>query len=339
MPLAKLSDLASPAKTLPSFNPPPRFGQTTFGGYKPQHPSQQEAMQRTQSFIASIPLEQSFRWPWQGKQLGQGLYLDGGFGVGKTHLLAAAFNAFDDEHKKYLSFAELVYVIGALGMAEAKEQLGNAKLYCIDEFELDDPGNTLIVKTFLSAVFERGGWVITTSNTPPEAQGQGRFNATDFKREIQSIAERFGVTTLEGPDYRKRERLAEPLDQDSLVALIADEDVAGTKVSASWDELLSTLELYHPIRYGPLLEGVGVLYVSGAEALPSQNDALRFVHFIDKLYDLKVGLRLAGEVALADLFAPSYRDGAYAKKYYRCLSRISELLDEAPSVTADALAG
>ncbi len=215
----------SQERTLPQFSPPPRFGETSFAGYKPQHPSQKEASKKTRTFTQEVTKSEptSFRWPWQDKKVakGRGLYLDGGFGTGKTHLLAAAYHACEAERKAYMSFQELVYVIGAQGMAQAKENL-SYDLFCVDEFELDDPGNTLIVKTFLSHAFAQGSFVMTTSNTPPEAQGRGRFNASDFKREIQSIAERFDAVLLEGPDYRQRDYLAELLSEEALGEAVGD---------------------------------------------------------------------------------------------------------------------
>ena len=325
-----LNDLSFSQAALPDFTPPPRFGTTTFEAYHPQHPSQQTALQRTEAFVQAVTEERGFRWPWQKGVLGAGLYLDGGFGVGKTHLLAAAYSACaaPPEQKIYTSFAELVYVIGVLGVAEAKKTLGARKLYCIDEFELDDPGNTLIVKTFLAYVFEQGGFVITTSNTPPEAQGQGRFNAEDFKREIQSIAERFETVRVAGPDYRKRDHVATLLSRAELLRLEALETPTKPKIHATWAELFEILRATHPVRYGALLGQIGTLYVEGATPVANQNDALRLVHFVDKLYNLGVGLRLSGDVALEQLFDPSYRDGAYAKKHYRALSRVTELLEE-----------
>ena len=329
MPALSFRDLPAPDNALPSFSPPPRFGETTFASYEPQHASQQKALKRVRDFVDDIEDrgEGGFRWPWQSPAQGKGLYLDGGFGVGKTHLLAAAYTACPAGQKRYCSFAELVHVVGVLGGTKAKAELGHAALYCIDEFELDDPGNTLIIKSFLAYVFEQGGKVITTSNTPPEAQGQGRFNANDFKREIQSIAERFEMVRLEGPDYRKREKTAALLSLRELETR-QETEPAENKVHATWEELFEVLTDTHPVRYEGLLEPVGTLYVEGAQPITEQNDALRFVHFIDKLYNLKVGLRISGEVALEDLFDPSYAKGAYAKKHDRCLSRISELLEE-----------
>lgn len=328
-----LADLSVTDKSLPPFEPPPRFGDTRFEDYRPQHPSQEAACRATRAFVRKVEgavksTEFGFRWPWQRSlPESRGLYLDGGFGVGKTHLLASAYHACSVETKAYLSFQELVYVIGQQGMAQAKASLEHYRLFCIDEFELDDPGNTLIVKTFLKHVFANGSAVVTTSNTPPEAQGQGRFNVDDFKREIQSIAERFETVSIEGPDFRQRDHLAGFLSRDELMRL-KETDTRGPKVSLSWRELLELLGSHHPIRYYDLLKDVGALYVRGATALPDQNDALRFVHFIDKLYDLKVGFRASGDVALSDLFGPSYRRGAFLKKFERCLSRLSELLEE-----------
>ena len=43
-----------------------------------------------------------------------GLYLDGGFGVGKTHLLASTWHAAPGP-KAYGTFVELTHLVGALG--------------------------------------------------------------------------------------------------------------------------------------------------------------------------------------------------------------------------------
>src|SRR5690606_4024921 len=84
--------------------------------------------------------------------------------------------------------------------------------------------------------------------------------------------------------------------------------------------------------YGTLLAKLASLTVTGVDTIPQQNDALRFVHFIDRLYDLKIQLRLGFSDSLQDdlgkLFDASYRHGAYQKKHDRCLSRIQELLSE-----------
>ena len=68
-----------------------------------------------------------------------------------------------------------------------------------------------------------------------------------------------------------------------------------------------------------------VAYLRGLEPIPDQNDALRFVHFVDQVYNLGLELKASG-APLEALFPETYRHGAFAKKYGRALSRPAELL-------------
>jgi cell division protein ZapE len=329
----RLSDLPSPeVPGREDWVPPPRFGRVSFDAYLPAHPTQRVALVAVEDFARWQPRRPRFPWSRAAPPPVAGLYLDGGFGVGKTHLMAAAWHASPEPRKVYLSFAELVAAIGVLGMQGAQAALGHERLYCIDEFELDDPGNTLIVKTFLAAVFERGARVVTTSNTAPEAQGQGRFDAAAFRREIQSIAARFTVVAIDGPDHRTgsaHRRLLRPSD------LRHAPDAA---VEVAWDDLHRALERIHPVRYGAWVRGAPAWIVRGVRTIPDQQRALRFVHLVDKLYDQRVPLWLEGDLALDELFDPHYAHGAYAKKHDRCRSRVAELLDEAEAAMAGARA-
>ena len=323
----RLPDLDPPERiALDGLVPPPRFDRTTFASYEPQHPSQAHARDELRAFAADVAAARSRLRFWRRGPEERGRYLDGGFGVGKTHLLAATFHAADVPDKRYLSFQELVYLIGVLGMPTAQERFRDVRLLCIDEFELDDPGNTLIVKSFLAAFFGAGGCAVTTSNTPPSAQGAGRFNADDFQREIQSIAARFTVLAVGGPDYRERVARGRLLEPDELTDAWERVAPGARAVRASFEELEAFLASVHPVRYRGTLEQIDALFVDGLEPIREQGAALRFVHFIDKLYDLEVGLAAAGRIALQDLFDPSFRRGAYQKKYDRCLSRLGELL-------------
>jgi cell division protein ZapE len=343
--LISLDQLEPPGPPDPrSLRPPPRFEHVSLASYQPQHPTQAAARERLREFVQGRAWRGTARaqaraggvrsWlPWRKPHgpSGAGLFLDGGFGVGKTHLLASAYALADTPHKRYASFQELVYLIGVMGMTRAQEELGRAELLCIDEFELDDPGNTLIVKTFLASVFARGGAVVTTSNTPPEAQGRGRFNAEDFQREIQSLARGFEVVSIDGPDYRHRDHPGAWLPASRVAWLEQHEKTRAPRVRATWQELLFTLAQVHPSRYPGLVAQMGTLYLTGARPIAAQHEALRFVHFIDTLYDRAVALRASGEGALVALFDASYRDGAYAKKHHRCLSRLTELLEDVPT--------
>ena len=327
--------------------PPPRFSSADFAGYRPGHPTQQAALTRLADLAAELnaaatvrPAPRLFRWRRRPAPEPHGLYLDGGFGVGKTHLLAAVHHATPDCPRAYLSFQELVHRVGARGLKQTAEDLRGLKLLCLDEFELDDPGNTLIIKRVLETLFAGGTSVVTTSNTPASAQGEGRFNAEDFQREIQNMAGQFRAVPLDGPDFRAAGRPERGL---GLPARLPDAPAAARKpvVTCSWAELTHVLGELHPIRYRPLLQQVGTLRIAGAGVLPTQNDALRFVHFIDRLYDVETDLQMSGTgpvlAGLENLFAPSYRSSAYRKKHDRCLSRLGELLSAQLRPEADAV--
>ena len=138
---------------------------------------------------------------------GVGLYLDGGFGVGKTHLLASAYYQMPetDHPKAFATFGELTQLAGVFGFVECIDLLADYTAVCIDEFELDDPGNTTLISRLLSSLVERGVSVAATSNTLPEQLGEGRFAAQDFLREINTLASIFTTVRIEGPDYRHRD--------------------------------------------------------------------------------------------------------------------------------------
>jgi cell division protein ZapE len=326
-----LTERDSPAEAerlLEEFQPPPRFAGVRFANYlpNPAFPSQLNARTRLERLIAEASEKRNGFGLFRRKEPRPSLYLDGGFGVGKTHLLAATWHAFQAE-KFFLSFAELTFTIGALGMTRAVQAFSDAKLLCIDEFELDDVGNTLVVSRFLGELIPLGISVVTTSNTLPNQLGEGRFNADDFKREIQGIANHFEALRVDGPDYRHREGLAAPAPLPPDQLHVRFEAFAGVKALEGFEVLLKHLGRLHPIRFAGLLDGVDAVFVDGLGPIHKQDDALRFVHFVDKLYDREIRFSASG-TSLETLFPESYRFGGYAKKYARCLSRLGELLRE-----------
>lgn len=327
------------------FVPPERFERTTFESYQPdpRFPSQLRALNVVSDFATEPPPAPApagwRRWFGLGgngsKPPGiRGLYLDGGYGVGKTHLLSAAYHAALGE-KAYLTFQELTYTLVALGKVEAANAFRRYRLICLDEFELDDLGNTMLVGSLFRELSQGDVRIVTTSNTLPTDLGQGRFHAEDFKREIGEIAGVFTVVTIDGEDYRQRshdDAVAPPglLSPDALRAAYERyQPTEHAKVWTGFDELLATLARHHPIRFPQLVEPVEALFVDGLHPIQDQDMALRFVHFIDETYDHSRRLAVSAACPLGELFPASYREGGYKKKYGRCLSRLSELLHEA----------
>lgn len=326
---------------------PPTFAAATLDSWipDPAEPTQRAALDRVHAFAAGVSAaapgrrRSGGRLPAGGRLFprgrfgrpappppADGLYLDGGFGVGKTHLLAAAARAVRDAGQPVVfgTFVEFTHLVGALGFAGARDTLATGRLVCIDEFELDDPGDTMLMSTLLGALADAGVALAATSNTLPGALGDGRFAADDFLREIQGLAARFEVVHLDGPDYRHREHRppAPPLPPASLADWVARHGPAATL--DDFDGLLDHLRAVHPSRYGPLLDDVGAVGIADLHPLSDQNAALRLVVLVDRLYDRALPVAASG-VGVAGVFTDDLLTGGYRKKYGRALSRLAEL--------------
>lgn len=313
--------------------PPPRFRDVSFDGYRadPAVPSQAAAVGAARSFASTIDDGVSVRrrgWLRRAAPAGAGvgLYLDGGFGVGKTHLLASLWHAapVGPDKKLFCTFVELTNLAGALGFAAAVEALSRHRLVCVDEFELDDPGDTVLVSTLLGRLSERGVRLAATSNTLPGQLGEGRFAAADFLREIQRLADRFTVVRVDGEDYRHRGLPSAPSPVPDPVVVASAEDAGEGVTLDDFGALVAHLATVHPSRYGPLLDGVRRVHLREVHTVDDQSTALRLVVLADRLYDRDLPV-VTGGVPLDRLFAPELLAGGYRKKYFRAVSRLTAL--------------
>jgi cell division protein ZapE len=284
--------------------PPRQFRSATLDSYRPDpdYPSQDAA-------VAAIRVFESGWLPGKGRLFGRrksaetppGIYLDGGFGVGKTHLLAALWHAAPGR-KYFGTFIEFTALVGALGYQPTVALLKGASLVCIDEFELDDPGDTRLMSRLLSDLVASGSRLAATSNTPPNALGEGRFAAQDFLREIEGHAVALSAAEFD--------------------AALATAD--GVVTVDPFDQVLATLSKVHPSRYVRLIEGIDTVAILGVHPFATQTDALRFVALVDRLYDAQVRVLATGtpfdQVFPADMLA-----GGYRKKYLRATSRLIAL--------------
>jgi cell division protein ZapE len=332
VPAVRLVDRAPvvPADSLvAALVPPPRFDGARFDTYLPDpaHPSQAQAVEVLQGFAGTLePPRKGLFGRAKAPAGAPGVYLDGGYGVGKTHLLASLWHAAP-EPKAYGTFVELTHLVGALGFAPTVQALSSHRLLSIDEFELDDPGDTVLVSTLLGKLVDAGVRVAATSNTLPGSLGEGRFAAQDFLREIQTLAGHFTPVRVEGEDYRHRGQPAAPppVPDDELSARTASTPGASCD---DFDALLAHLAQLHPSRYGALVDGLTLVGLTGVRPVEDQAAALRLVVLADRLYDRDIPV-LAGGVPLDELFPAELLNGGYRKKYLRAVSRLTALAREA----------
>src|ERR1700737_1141523 len=147
----------SPERLIAQLTPPPPFAAVSFASYPPDPagPPRARPVRACQQFWGQAIEGRAGRKKLFGRREvlpGVGLYLDGGFGVGKTHLLAAAYRQLPDDlpdkevhPKAFATLLELTQLAGVFGFAECLDLLGHYTLLCIDEFGLDNPGKPTLI--------------------------------------------------------------------------------------------------------------------------------------------------------------------------------------------------
>jgi cell division protein ZapE len=326
--LVDVVPFVSPGQLIEELVPPRRFDAVRFSTYRPD-PSEKsqstalDALSEIARNIAEPPKKGWFRRPSTPSV--DAVYLDGGFGVGKTHLLASLWHEVPGP-KAYGTFVEYTHLAGAVGFGETIERLSGHRLVAVDEFELDDPGDTMLMTRLLGELADAGVFLAATSNTLPDRLGEGRFAAEEFRREIRGLSSRFTTLRIDGPDFRHvgLARAPKPMSDSELVA--AAGHTAGATLD-TFDALTARLAKLHPSTYGKLVEVASAVHISDVEPISDQSEALRWVVLIDRLYDRTIPVRASG-ASLDQLFTPEMLKGGYRKKYLRATSRILALARE-----------
>lgn len=327
---------------LDGFRPSERFGDVSFQTYRPDpsQPSQAQAVAQLQEFAASIAstaggglFSRFFRKGDQKNQ--QGIYVDGGFGVGKTHLLASLWHEAPGP-KAIGTFVEYTNLVGALTFPKAVQALREYSLVCIDEFELDDPGDTVLMSRLMRELADAGVKLAATSNTLPGSLGEGRFAAVDFQREIQVLADQFQVLRIDGEDFRHRgfPEAPDSLPDTRVEEFMQQRFVGKTIAVDDFGALMEHLTVVHPSRYRHLISGLDGIVWRGVRTVDQQALALRLVVLADRLYDRDLPIVASGE-SFNKIFTPDMMAGGYQKKYFRAVSRLTALAREGLKTNSD----
>lgn len=321
------------------FVPPKHFEFAEFNNYipEPDYPSQAKTLEELRGFIHSLQTSQSasngfFKKLFKPEVVeGNGMYLDGGFGVGKTHLLASAYHQFTGA-KVFLSFQELMFLVGLQTLNGVVASLKDMKLLVMDELELDDPANTRITTNLLKQLFDSGVSILTSSNTPPGALGEGKFSVEDFRRELGALTDRFISIKIDGEDYRTLHHIGEGLGStwartDAELNSLLESPFLDDKriIDSDFTVFLEVLSKVHPMRIRNALPKVDALILRNVETIAHPHAALRFVYCIDKAYDNNILVMASSPVMPSDLWHKSYFTGGDTKKYLRTISRLQEM--------------
>ena len=145
----------------------------------------------------------------------RGLYVWGGVGCGKTHLVNLFASALGLDSKLRIHFHRFMQLVhGELKtLSERADPLrivagrlaARARVLCLDEFHVSDITDAMILARLLAVLFERGVTLVATSNTEPSRLYAGGLQRERFLPAIEHLERHTMVFRLEGgTDYRLR---------------------------------------------------------------------------------------------------------------------------------------
>ena len=294
----------------------------------------------------------------------RGLYIWGGVGRGKTHLVDTFYDSLALERKLRVHFhrfmqrlhAALTQHSGAKNPLEvvADDIADEALVLCFDEFFVSDIGDAMILGGLIDALFRRGVTLVATSNIPPQELYRDGLQRSRFLPAIALLEQHLTVTHLEAAtDYRFRTlRRADlwhvPHDRTAAEALSAyfsslTGREAGDPRSVDINQRPLTLLADAPgvawATFSTLCEEPrsAVDYVEMAreyhtvliEQIPlldrGKEDAVRrFINLVDEFYDRNVKL-----IATAAEAPEALYDGSRLRfEFDRAVSRLQEMRTE-----------
>lgn len=295
----------------------------------------------------------------------KGLYLWGGVGRGKTFLMDAFYAGLPYRRKRRIHFhnfmAEVHHEMKALAaeadplIALADNIAKSTRLLCLDEFHVDDIADAMILGRLITALFERGVVLITTSNFPPDGLYAHGLQRKNFLPVIELLKRELKVLNIEsGSDYRLRAMTREPLflvsndaegdaANEARMAALFERITGGARRNEQHVEVLGrpipVKRIAHNVVWFDFRELCGgahsqpdyleiahrfpTVFVSHIPQLTEDfaAEARRFVWLIDVLYDNHVRLVATSAVPLEDVFTDDMASGEFS----RTASRLTEM--------------
>ncbi|MGA7296042.1 MAG: cell division protein ZapE [Rhodanobacteraceae bacterium] len=291
----------------------------------------------------------------------QGLYLWGKVGRGKTFLTDLLVESLPQEAVKRSHFHRFMRDVHAqlrqLGHISdplpviAERMAEDARLLCLDEFQVIDIGDAMLLGGLLTSLFGRGVCLVTTSNTAPHELYRDGLQRARFEPAIAQIEAHCRVHEMISPhDWRLRalERLpcwlTPPGRHADRVLADAVQSLADGPVQSAG--ALSVNQRQIPVRqhadgvawfdFEALCEGPRAAsdYLELASRFPAllvsgvpqfnpdhENAARRFVHLVDALYDQHVHVLMSAMVPIVDL----YDGNRLRAEFARTESRLIEM--------------
>lgn len=308
--------------------PHPKFKNCTFDNYScdNEYPSQSALKELLKQISGSIKQNNKKFKIFTSKKpskIAKNIYIDGTYGIGKTHLLSACFHNFKGS-KAFMSFLELTYFMNFSGLEKTIEYFKPIDLLLIDEFDLDDPATTRMAARFIESIND-GTTIITTSNRLPKELGGGKFDTSQFARELGVISNTFDTVTVEGKSFRINLAAWQAVfSNDTFQNVLEKYDAKNGKILADFKDLQQTLRDNHPFKFFVIPKAYDAVFIDGFKPIADLNDALRFTIFIDHCYYHDTKLFFNADIK-NDIFPKEILETSFERQFLRCKSRLDEL--------------
>jgi cell division protein ZapE len=291
----------------------------------------------------------------------RGIYLHGSVGRGKTCLMDLFYHCLPFDSKKRQHFHRFMASVHTRlrELRDAENPLDivadriaeECRVICFDEFAVSDIADAMILGNLFRALFDRGVTLAATSNIAPQDLYRDGLQRQRFLPAIDAIEQHTRVLELEGArDYRLR------VLEDASMYLWPSGDASEKRLAQSFTaispddfEADGSMEILgRPIEFVRLSDGVvwltfdavcdgprsqddyielarefQTVVVSGVPQFTPEleNQARRFIAFVDEFYDRRVKLMLSAEVALTELYAGR----RLIREFERTRSRLTEM--------------
>ena len=324
---------------------PDRFRDATFENYEPVTPGQAEALRVARTFVAER--RRAASWTEQVQRLlglatddrPHGLYLVGPAGTGKTHLMAATYNALTPEVACAFLHSSTLFRQTEPPDAFAHRLADENAVCCLDEVEIDDPANEMRLAGVMKTLADRNVPLLATSNVEPEQYLSTQLGGGRLQRFLRTeVHEEYRVVPVGGDDYRRTQEVERsghgwigPSSTTRHAMRESRADASGPSRWWTFDDLRrATTETAHTDLIDNLT-ALDDLFIEGI-SIADTDDAFRLLRLVDALYlhpEAPV-LYFTAEAPPDHWFAPDQHAGiarAVAEKFDRTVSRLHALCD------------